>query len=79
MSGLTHQQNKLLEFLMECAAKGDVPSYDEMKDRVGLRSKSGIIRLLRGLEARGAVKLTPRLARSVEIIRHECPECGAKL
>ena len=51
---LTHQQEKLLQFINNFQLKSNVtPSFDEMKDGLGLRSKSGIHRLLSALEERG--------------------------
>ena len=45
------------------------PSFDEMKDALGLRSKSGIHRLMTGLEERGFVRRLPHRARALEVLR----------
>ncbi|HSR56482.1 MAG TPA: transcriptional repressor LexA, partial [Alphaproteobacteria bacterium] len=48
---------------------GVSPSFDEMKDALGLKSKSGIHRLITGLEERGFVRRLPHRARALEILR----------
>lgn len=64
--GLTAQQTKLLEFIIDTRLNLRItPSYDEMMIHLGLRSKSGINRLIKGLESRGAVYRAPKRARSV--------------
>ena len=45
------------------------PSFDEMKDALGLRSKSGIHRLISGLEERGFIRRLPHRARALEVLR----------
>lgn len=68
LPGLTVQQNKLLAFLSEREAAGEPsPTFDEMKDALGLASKSGIDRLIRGLEERGYIERRPNRARAVMI------------
>ena len=51
------------------AEEGVPPSFDEMKEALGLRSKSGIHRLITGLEERGFIKRLAHRARALEIIR----------
>lgn len=67
---LTKKQHQLLLFihgrLQEC---GVPPSFDEMKEALALRSKSGIHRLVMGLEERGFVRRLPHRARALEVIR----------
>ncbi|HVZ14417.1 MAG TPA: transcriptional repressor LexA, partial [Bauldia sp.] len=48
---------------------GVPPSFDEMKDALDLRSKSGIHRLIKALEERGFIKRLPNRARAIEVIR----------
>jgi len=79
MTGITAQQAKLLAFIEECQAKGFTPSYDEMGEHLGLKSKSGIVVLIDELESRGKVRRLARRARSIEIIRNKCPHCGGQL
>lgn len=67
---LTKKQRDLLLFIHERLQKeGIPPSYDEMKDALGLHSKSGIHRLVNALEERGFLKRLPNRARAIEILR----------
>ena len=67
---LTRKQHELLMFIHECMQDmGVPPSYDEMKDALDLKSKSGIHRLITGLEERGFIKRLPHRARALEILR----------
>jgi SOS-response transcriptional repressor LexA len=50
-------------------AKGYGPSFDDMKEAMGLRSKSGIHRLVTALEERGYIRRLPHRARAIEVIR----------
>src|SRR5712671_2614302 len=63
---LTKKQHELLMFINQrLAATGIAPSFDEMKDALTLRSKSGIHRLITGLEERGFIRRLPHLARAL--------------
>src|ERR1700756_3832436 len=54
---LTRKQYELLLFINERLSRGGVsPSFDEMKEALGLKSKSGIHRLITGLEERGSTR-----------------------
>ena len=67
---LTRKQRELLLFLEErIAQSGVTPSFEEMKDKVGLKSKSGIHRLISALEDRGFIKKLPFKARAIEILK----------
>ena len=67
---LTRKQYDLLRFIHECLSKDGVPpSYDEMKEAVNLKSKSGIHRLITGLEERGFIRRLPHKARALEVLR----------
>jgi len=67
---LTRKQHQLLMFIHDCMQKQGVPpSFDEMKDALELKSKSGIHRLITGLEERGFVRRLPHRARALEILR----------
>ena len=67
---LTRKQRELLMFLEErISQSGVTPSFDEMKDKVGLKSKSGIHRLISALEDRGFIKKLPFKARAIEILK----------
>ena len=68
---LTVKQHQLLSFLIEHQAEHDIsPSFDEMREAVGLASKSGIHRLISGLEERGYIRKLANRARAIEILRH---------
>jgi repressor LexA len=65
---LTRKQHELLMFINQrLAATGVAPSFDEMKDALNLRSKSGIHRLISGLEERGFIRRLPHRARALEV------------
>ena len=67
---LTHQQEKLLQFISDFQNKSNVtPSFDEMKDGLGLKSKSGIHRILSALEERGYIRKLNNRARAIEIMK----------
>src|SRR5579864_4740159 len=67
---LTKKQHELLMFINQrLAATGIAPSFDEMKDALTLRSKSGIHRLISGLEERGFIRRLPHRARALEVVR----------
>ena len=67
---LTRKQQELLLFIQERLGQGGVsPSFDEMKDALGLKSKSGIHRLITGLEERGFIRRLPHRARALEVMR----------
>lgn len=66
---LTAKQRELLNFLTSYQAEFDhAPSFDEMKDAIGLKSKSGIHRLVSALEERGHIRRLANRARAIEII-----------
>ena len=67
---LTHQQEKLLQIINNFQFKSNVtPSFDEMKDGLGLKSKSGIHRILSALEERGYIKKLNNRARAIEVLK----------
>ena len=67
---LTQKQSELLAFLTSHMDTHDVPpSFDEMRDALGLASKSGIHRLVSGLEERGYIRRLANRARAIEILR----------
>jgi repressor LexA len=67
---LTRKQHELLRFIHERLREAGVPpSFDEMKDALDLRSKSGIHRLITALEERGFIRRLPNRARAIEVIR----------
>ncbi|OIN87091.1 MAG: repressor LexA [Alphaproteobacteria bacterium CG1_02_46_17] len=67
---LTKKQRELLLFIHHRLQGGGVaPSFDEMKEALDLKSKSGIHRLITGLVERGYLQRLPNRARAVEVIR----------
>jgi repressor LexA len=73
---LTRKQHELLVFINKRLGQDGVcPSFEEMKSALGLRSKSGIHRLISGLEERGFLRRLPHRARALEVVR--LPEATA--
>ncbi|CAH1671043.1 transcriptional repressor LexA [Chelatococcus asaccharovorans] len=67
---LTRKQNELLRFIHERLRETSVPpSFDEMKEALDLKSKSGIHRLVIALEERGFIRRLPNRARALEVIK----------
>jgi repressor LexA len=67
---LTRKQLELLDFIRQRLDRDGVPpSFDEMKDALDLRSKSGIHRLITALEERGFIRRLPHRARALEIVK----------
>lgn len=68
---LTKQQLKLFMIIDKSLKKDGVcPSFEEMKNEIGLKSKSGIHRLVKSLEERGLIRQLPNKARALEIIKY---------
>ncbi len=73
---LTRKQHELLTFIHEkLDATGISPSFEEMKEALDLRSKSGIHRLITALEERGFIRRLAHRARALEVIK--LPEARA--
>jgi len=73
---LTRKQTDLLLYINQRLQDDGVsPSFDEMRDALGLKSKSGIHRLISGLEERGFIRRLPHRARALEVMR--LPESAA--
>ncbi len=67
---LTEKQYNLLMYINKVnREKGQCPSFDEMKDAIGLKSKSGIHALITSLEERNFIRKLPHKARALEVIR----------
>ncbi len=67
---LTRKQHQLLLFINQRLEETGVsPSFDEMKEALGLKSKSGIHRLITGLEEREFIRRLPHRARALEVLR----------
>lgn len=67
---LTRKQHELICFIHDRLDETGVsPSFEEMKDALDLRSKSGVHRLISALEERGFIKRLPNRARALEVVR----------
>ena len=67
---LTRKQLELLDFINKRMIRDGVPpSFDEMKDALDLRSKSGIHRLITALEERGFIRRLAHRARAIEVVK----------
>src|ERR1700740_2055822 len=67
---LTRKQRELLLFINQrLTSTGISPSFDEKKDPLNLKSKSGIHRLVGGLEERGFIRRLPHRARALEVVK----------
>ena len=72
---LTAKQNELLRFIHErLEASGVSPSFEEMKEALDLKSKSGVHRLIGALEERGFIRRLANRARALEVVK--MPEGG---
>ena len=67
---LTKKQHELLTFIqVRLEESGVSPSFEEMKEALDLKSKSGVHRLISALEERGFIRRLPNRARALEVIR----------
>jgi SOS-response transcriptional repressor LexA len=75
-----HRQDELLRFLRtEVERHGVPPSFSKMQMFLGLKSKSGVARLIYHLELRGMIRRLPRRANSIEILQtknYHLPGCN---
>ena len=75
---LTRKQSELLAYLSDHMQQHDVPpSFDEMRDALGLASKSGVHRLVSGLEERGYIRRLANRARAIEILKPVTAAAGS--
>ncbi len=74
---LTRKQSELLTYIQARLAESGVsPSFEEMKDALELKSKSGVHRLISALEERGFIRRLPNRARALEILRMPDAQAG---
>ena len=67
---LTRKQHELIRFIqVRLEETGVSPSFEEMKDALDLKSKSGVHRLISALEERGFIRRLPNRARALEVLR----------
>jgi repressor LexA len=75
---LTRKQNELLRYIdKRLSETGISPSFEEMKDALDLKSKSGVHRLISALEERGFIRRLPNRARALEVLRMPDMKAGA--
>ena len=68
---LTRKQHELLRFIqVRLEETGISPSFEEMKEALDLKSKSGVHRLISALEERGFIRRLPNRARALEVLKH---------
>ena len=73
---LTSKQRELLLFINDRLGESGVsPSFDEMREALSLKSKSGVHRLISALEERGFIRRLPNRARALEVVK--LPESSA--
>lgn len=69
IGGLTARQRQLLQFIIAYTERvGFAPSFDEMRGALGLNSKSGVHRIVRSLEERGAISVRHNRARAIDVL-----------
>lgn len=68
MIGLTPQQRRTLDIICSRTVDGVPPTFDEIRTDLGLASKSGVHRLLNGLQERGAITYVPGRGRSIRVL-----------
>lgn len=70
VGGLTERQHDLLAFITRHVEQhGFPPSYDQMREELHLASKSGIARMIKGLEKRGFITRLPNCPRAISVVR----------
>ena len=75
---LTRKQSELLTYIQDRLKESGVsPSFEEMKDALALKSKSGVHRLISALEERGFIRRLPNRARALEVLRLPEAQAGA--
>lgn len=69
MMGMTAQEHAAYYAIVDSQIKtGRIPTYDQIKEIVGLKSKSGIHRILNQLTAKGLIRRLPRKRRAIEVV-----------
>lgn len=69
MMGLTQRQQECLDFIKATIAARDYPpTYDEIAKSLDLHSRSGVQRIVMGLESRGLIRRIPGKARAIEVV-----------
>lgn len=71
--GLTPRESQCLDAIRRLTKNGVPPSYSELAEEIGVASKSNVVRYVRGLEKRGALRLTPGAPRSLHVVERRPP------
>lgn len=72
--GITARQADALHFIRAFHAQnGKYPSFSEIADGIGVKSRSTVTQLLKGLQERGRIRRLPRRVRAIKIIDHTVP------
>lgn len=71
---MTPQQKRCLDAIERLTKDGVPPSYDELKDELGLASKSGVHRLIHALAGRGYIALSPGRYRTMQVVTRQAEE-----
>jgi repressor LexA len=75
---LTRKQSELLTYIRDRLRESGIsPSFEEMKEALALKSKSGVHRLISALEERGFIRRLPNRARALEVLRMPDVKAGA--
>ena len=80
MIGLTPRQRAYLDAIASHQTRtGAMPTIDELRETLGLASRSAAAKMLARLESRGAIARVRHIARSIALNQHLCPHCGNEL
>jgi len=80
MTALTKMQRACLDAIKSYRVmNGVMPSIEDLRVALALASTSGVVRLLKGLEARHAIRRARRQPRAIFVLTEKCPHCGKPL
>lgn len=78
--GTTDVQKRALEFIRSYINYHHIPpSFEEIRIHLGVKSKSGVSRVVHALQDRGIIRFQTGISRTIEIIDRYCPHCGGNL
>jgi len=77
---LTRQQARALHYIEAYTEASDcAPPYEQIMHHMGLKSKSGVHRIIMALEERHRIRRIPHRARAIAVIKTTCPHCGGEI
>ena len=77
---MTPTMQRTYQFLESyIGSKGYSPSFSEIQEGIGATSKSAVHRVLVQLHERGHIEKRNYRARSIKLVKHNCPHCGGAL